>query len=136
MITNNHHLSYYGPYKLGSSNGYHAKKKFQNSAQYIDLPAVAAEGSFEWELGKTKLRGPLNRRAPLWEPKGVQRLVKGSWLPTAPECTTVNAWQGPLEHMKGPEAPSDKKELPKGPPDSTEEDPELPGPPECMARSL
>ena len=30
--------------------------------------------------------------------------------------------------MKGPEIPSDEKELPMGPPDSTEEDPELPDP--------
>ena len=43
--------------------------------------------------------------------------------------------EGPLERMKGPEAPYVGKELPKGPPDSTEEDPELPGPPERMARS-
>ena len=33
--------------------------------------AVAAEGIFEWGGGgQTSLRGPLNRRGPLWEPKG------------------------------------------------------------------
>ena len=42
---------------------------------------------------------------PLWEPKDPYFLT----------C------------MKGPEAPSDEKELPKGPPDSTVEDPEPPG---------
>ena len=42
--------------------------------------------------------------------------------------------RAPWAFMKGREAPSDEKELPTGPPDSTEEDPELPGPPELMAR--
>ena len=42
---------------------------------------------------------------------------------------------GPLERMKGPEFPSDEKELPNGPPDGTEENPELPGLPERMALS-
>ena len=40
-------------------------------------------------------------------------------------------WQkrvaGPLESKKGPEAPSDEKDLPKGSLDSTEEDSELLG---------
>ena len=36
--------------------------------------------------------------------------------------------EGPLYNI-------DEKEMPKGPPDSTEEDPEIPGPPERMARS-
>ena len=62
--------------------------------------------------------------------------MEGLWLPTAPECATGSeSVAGPLERMKDPEAPSDEKELPKGPPDSTEEDPELPGPVERMAWS-
>ena len=42
--------------------------------------------------GQTKLREPLNRRAPVLEPRGPRRLLKGPWLTTAPKCVT-----GPLE---------------------------------------
>ena len=38
---------------------------------YILAEAVAAEGIFEWEGGgQTNLLGPMNRRGPLWEPRG------------------------------------------------------------------
>ena len=54
--------------------------------------------------------------------------VRANQLARAPELAgSPLGAENPLERMKGPEAPSVNKELPKGPPDSTEEDHELPG---------
>ena len=53
----------------------------------------------------------------------------------APESPGPFGTEGPLEHMKGPRTPSDEKDLPKGPPDSTKEALSNRGSPERMARS-
>ena len=64
---------------------------------------MATEGIFEWGGGASQFaRAPESAGPPLGA-------------------------EGPLERMKGPEAPLDEKELPKRPPDSTKEDLELPG---------
>ena len=53
---------------------------------------VAVESIFEWEGGKPICEGSWIGGAPLWEPSGPRRLMKGSWLTMALECAT-----GPLE---------------------------------------
>ena len=62
--------------------------------------------------------------------EGPRRLMKGPWpwLPLSARKGSSERVTGLLERMKCPEAPSNEKELPSGPPDSTEEDPELPEP--------